>query len=192
MKQIKFFAAVVVAALALSSCSSYSFTSRSTKIEQSNITAVGMLVDVRPDFSKRIIAESGKCKTPMQAKEEAKYIAVTSNNCDVIVDPIYKVEKRGRNYRAYLTGFAGYFKNPRTLYEDVNLLKGVSREDIEKLTEGDEYRFAGRFKAVVLDRSEYFPHSTVIGDIQVGKDGETMHLATSIIDIDSIWCVKKN
>lgn len=132
MKQIKFFAAVVVAALALSSCSSYSFTSRSTKIEQSNITAVGMLVDVRPDFSKRIIAESGKCKTPMQAKEEAKYIAVTSNNCDVIVDPIYKVEKRGRNYRAYLTGFAGYFKNPRTLYEDVNLLKGVSREDIEK------------------------------------------------------------
>ena len=68
----------------------------------------------------------------------------------------------------------------------------VSREDIEKLTEGDEYRFTGRFKAVVLDRSEYFPHSTVIGDIQVGKDGETMHLATSIIDIDSIWCVKKN
>ncbi len=132
MKQIKFFAAVVVAALALSSCSSYSFTSRSTKIEQENITAVGMLVDVRPDFTKRIIAESSKCKTPMQAKEEAKYIAVTSNNCDVIVDPIYKVEKRGRFYRAYLTGFAGFFKNPRTLYEDINLLKGVSRDDIEK------------------------------------------------------------
>lgn len=132
MKQIKFFAAVVVAALALSSCSSYSFTSRSTKIEQENITAVGMLVDVRPDFTKRIIAESSKCKTPMQAKEEAKYIAVTSNNCDVIVDPIYKVEKRGRFYRAYLTGFAGFFKNPRTLYEDVNLLKNISREDIEK------------------------------------------------------------
>lgn len=68
----------------------------------------------------------------------------------------------------------------------------VSREDVEKLTEGDEYRFTGKFKSVVLDRSEYFPHSTILGDIKVGKDGETMHLATSIIDIDSIWCVKKN
>ena len=58
--------------------------------------------------------------------------------------------------------------------------------------EGDEYRFTGKFKSFVLDRSEYFPHSTILGDIKVGKDGETMHLATSIIDIDSIWCVKKN
>lgn len=67
----------------------------------------------------------------------------------------------------------------------------VSREDVEKLTEGYEYRFTGKFKSVVLDRSDYFPHSTVLGDIKVGKAGETMHLATSIIDIDSIWCVKK-
>lgn len=67
----------------------------------------------------------------------------------------------------------------------------VSKDDVGKLTEGDEYRFTGKFKSVILDRSEYFPYSTVLGDIEVGKRGETMHLATSIIDIDSIWCVKK-
>lgn len=68
----------------------------------------------------------------------------------------------------------------------------VSREDIEKMTEGYGYRFTGRFKSVVLDRSNYFPYSTTLGDIKVGKDDNTIHFATSIIDIDSIWCVKKN
>lgn len=67
----------------------------------------------------------------------------------------------------------------------------VSRDDVAKLTEGDEYRFTGKFRSVILDRSKYFPHTTTLGDINVGKRGEIMHLATSIIDIDSIWCVKK-
>lgn len=68
----------------------------------------------------------------------------------------------------------------------------VSRDDVAKLTEGDEYRFTGKFRSVILDRSKYFPHTTTLGDITVGKRGGIMHLATSIVDIDSIWCVKKS
>ena len=68
----------------------------------------------------------------------------------------------------------------------------VSRDDVAKLTEGDEYRFTGKFRSVILDRSKYFPHTTTLGDITVGKRGEIMHLATSIVAIDSIWCVKKS
>ena len=132
MKQIKLFAAVIVAAFALSSCSSYSYTSRSTSINRHDLNAVAMVVDVRPDFSKRIATESRRCKTAMEAREEAKYLAITENKCDVIVDAIYKVEKNGKKYRAYLTGFAGYYQNPRTLYEDIQLLKDVKKEDIEK------------------------------------------------------------
>lgn len=132
MKQIKFFAAVVVAALALSSCTTYSYTSRSTTVVRENIDGTAMIVDVRPDFNKHIATESRRCKTPNEAREEAKYLAITNNKCDVIVDPVYKIEQRGMKFKAYLVGFAGYYENPRTLYEDIKLLKSISKEDIEK------------------------------------------------------------
>ena len=132
MKTIKIFAAFIVASFVLSACSSYSYTSRSTMVNRENIQTTAMIVDVRPDFSKRIATESHRCKTLSEAREEAKYLAVTGNKCDVIVDPVFKIECKSRKYKAYLTGFAGYYQNPRTLFEDIQLLKGVSKEDIEK------------------------------------------------------------
>ena len=132
MKQKYFLAIVIVISLVLSSCSTFTYTSRSTSINKTEIAGVEMLVDVRPDFSKRIVTESGLCKSISIAKEEAKYHAVVDNNCDVIVDPVYKIQKIGLQYRAFLTGFAGFYKNPRTLYEDIKLLKDIKRSDIEK------------------------------------------------------------
>jgi len=132
MKQIKILAAVIVTVFAFSSCASYTYTSRSIAIDSERIKGTSMVVDVRPDFSKRISTESKHCKSIAEAKEEAKYQAITTNNCDVIVDPIYRVEKSGKQYKAYLVGFAGYYQNPRTLYEDIMLLQNVSKEDIEK------------------------------------------------------------
>lgn len=131
MKQFKIFA-VVVAAIALSSCASFSYTSRSTTVNREKIEGTSMVVDVRPDFSKRIATESRRCKSISEAREEAKYLAITNNKCDVIVDPVYKIEKRGMKFKAYLVGFAGYYENPRTMYEDVKLLQNISKEDIEK------------------------------------------------------------
>ena len=132
MKQIKVFAILFVAVYALSSCSSYSYTSRSTMVDRVNIQESAMIVDVTPDFSKRIVTESARCKTLAEARDEAKYLAVTANKCDVIVDPVFKVEKRGFRYKVYLTGFAGFYQNPRTIYEDINLLKDIKKEDLEK------------------------------------------------------------
>jgi hypothetical protein len=132
MKQIKIFAAVAVVALAMSSCTTYMFTSRYNTIEKTNIEQSAMIVDVRPDFNKRIVTESRRLKSPTLAMEEAKYLAIVEHKCDVIVDPIYKVEKHGGKYKAYLTGFAGYYKNARTIYEDIKLLNDVKKEDLEK------------------------------------------------------------
>ena len=132
MKQIKVFAALVVAAFMMSSCVTYSYTSRSESVNRKDINSTGLLVDVRPDFTKRIATESKRCKTIAEAREEAKYLAVTNNKCDVIVDPVYKIEQRGLKFKAYLTGFAGYYENPRTLYQDIQLYKDVKKEDIEK------------------------------------------------------------
>jgi hypothetical protein len=132
MKQIKIFAAVIVAAVTMSSCASFSYTSRSESIHRQDINGTSMVVDVRPDFTKRIAAESRRCKTPIEAREEAKYLAITNNKCDVIVDPVYKIEKRSGKYKAYLTGFAGFYENARTLFQDIQMYKDVKKEDIEK------------------------------------------------------------
>lgn len=122
----------MLAAIAMSSCSSYSYTSRSESIERKDINGTAMIVDVRPDFNKRIMSESRRCKSIDEAREEAKYEALMSNKCDVIVDPIYKIEKRSGKYKAYLTGFAGYYENARTLYQDIQMYQEVKKEDIEK------------------------------------------------------------
>lgn len=132
MKKLSIFVAVLFAAILMSSCSTYTFTSRSTEIEKQKIATSSLVVDIRPDFAQRINVESGRWKTAQEACNEAKYLAVTANNCDVIVDPIYKIEKRGSKFKAYLTGFAGYFQNPRTLIDDIKLFKDVKQEDINK------------------------------------------------------------
>lgn len=133
----------------------------------------------------------------VKEETDAKFLAAyidSMHHYNMLEDLPFTLEQVGKyknkytvllNHDAYKWGML----NPRIW---CGVIGFVSREDVEKLTEGDEYRFTGKFKSVVLDRSEYFPHSTVLGDLEVGKDGETMHLATSIIDIDSIWCVKKN
>lgn len=133
----------------------------------------------------------------VKEETDAKFLAAyidSMHHYNMLEDIPFTLEQVGKYKNKYTVllkhdAYKWGMLNPRIW---CGVIGFVSREDVEKLTEGDEYRFTGRFKAVVLDRSDYFPHSTVLGDLQVGKDGETMHLATSIIDIDSIWCVKKN
>ncbi len=122
----------LIVVLSFTSCSTFQYSSRSTAINTQNIVATPTVVDVKADYTKRIIATSSRCKTPQDAQNEAKYMAITQNQIDIVVDPIYKIERRNRRYQATLTGFAGYFINARSFYEDVKLLKDIDRTDIEK------------------------------------------------------------
>ena len=127
---------IFVIALLLSSCSTYQYTARQTHVERQNITMSPTIVDVKPDYTKRIEVTSKWCKTKDEALNECKYNAITTNKIDVVVDPIFKIEynkgQLSRPFKATLTGFAGYYVNSRTLYEDMAKLKEFSREDIEK------------------------------------------------------------
>ncbi|MCR5192242.1 MAG: hypothetical protein K6D59_02960 [Bacteroidales bacterium] len=132
----------------------------------------------------------------VKEETDAKFLAAyidSMHHYNMLEDIPFTLEQVGKYKNKYTVllkhdAYKWGMLNPRIW---CGVIGYVSREDVEKLTEGNEYRFTGKFKSVVLDRSDYFPHSTVLGDLKVGKDGETMHLATSIIDIDSIWCVKK-
>lgn len=127
---------ILASVLMLSGCSTYQYTSRQTNVQRENITMSPTIVDVRPDYEKRIEVTSGWCKTKETAMDECRYIAIVNNKIDVVVDPIFKIElnraRSSKKYRATLTGFAGYYTNSRTLFEDIERLKNFSREDIEK------------------------------------------------------------
>ena len=132
MKKIFF---VALCALALTSCTIYQYTGRDTAIQRQNIQATPTIVDVRADFNKRVSATSGWHRTQAEALAECNYLAITDNNIDIVVDPIYQIEcrphKMRNKYKASLTGFGGFYVNSRTPMEDMNQIKNFTREEIE-------------------------------------------------------------
>lgn len=101
-------------------------------VENHDIVASPTVVDVAVDYSKRVTETSRKCRSVLEAMQEAKYKAIVNNGIDIIVDMIYKTEKRGGKYKVTVTGYAGYYKNSRSLYEDIKRLGGIKKEDVEK------------------------------------------------------------
>ena len=123
---------ISIAIACLCSCSTYKYTARQIDVNNQNITTSPTIVDVKVDYTKRITETSHRCSSQIEAMQEAKYLAIVNNNIDIVVDMVYKIEKKGLKYRATITGFAGYYKNSRTLYEDIKLLEKVKKEDVEK------------------------------------------------------------
>ncbi len=123
---------LLAAIICLCSCSTYKYSARQVFVENHNIIASPTVVDVDVDYSKRITETSRKCKTQAEAVQEAKYQAITNNQIDILVDMICKVEKKGTKYRATVTGFAGYYKNSRSLYDDIKKMSDIDKEDVEK------------------------------------------------------------
>lgn len=132
MKHIKILA-IAVLALAATGCTTYSYTSRSIGVApQAEIQPTSTLVDVKPDFTKRISESSSWCKSQNEAMGEVKYNAIVNNKIDIVVDPIYKIAVKGRKCMVTLTGYAGYYVNPRTMIENIGQLKNIDKADIEK------------------------------------------------------------
>ncbi len=132
MKRIQILA-VAVLAMVTTGCTTYSYTSRSVSIAQSmDVQPTTTLVDVKPDFNKRVNVTSSWCKSLEEAMGEVKYKAINDNNIDIVVDPIYKTQIHGKRCQVTLTGFAGYYINPRTTLENIKQLENVDKADIEK------------------------------------------------------------
>lgn len=135
MKRI-IFASICVMALVLTSCTTYQYSSRNAAIDRRDIQATPTVVDVRADFSKRVEVTSNWQRTKEDAIAECQYLAITENKVDIVVDPIYKIQYRAsralKKFKASLVGFGGYYTNSRTQREDIDALKNLTREDIEK------------------------------------------------------------
>ena len=107
----------------VSSCKTYNHSSRRIDISNKNLNTESVVVDIKPNFEKKVIGSSTKLhKTAAKAMEEAYFNAIIENNIDVLVDPIYSVSTTkaflfvfGGKSEATVNGFAGYYQNARPI-----------------------------------------------------------------------------
>ena len=117
---VLFLTLAFASALMLNSCSTYNHSYRISNIAEENIAITNKIaVDLNVDLAKICKGRSGYHQKVQDAKDEAYYDAILSNEIHVLVDPIYSVETTksifGKRSQAQVVGFAAYYKNPRSL-----------------------------------------------------------------------------
>jgi hypothetical protein len=121
-KQLIFFC---VSALVLTSCSKNYYSHRSVNVEKNDLITTPVVTDLNVDLNKKVTAKSGERKTIAQAKDEAYFNAITNNNIDVLVDPVYNIVDKPtvlffrRRAIAEVTGFSGKYTNVRNVTDAV-------------------------------------------------------------------------
>ncbi len=122
----------------LCSCSTTKYTYRQSNIPSKNVISGEVVVDTKLDLNKKIEATSSPRNSVNEAKEEAYYKAITQNNIDVVVDPIFEIHTDasflgfGGKSTAKITGFGATYSNPRTKVEAINELTKVDTANIRK------------------------------------------------------------
>ena len=114
------------------SCTTFSYTSRSTSVRQRAIASREATADIEINYQKKVTATSDFQKFQNQAKQQAVYQCIMNSGIDVLIDPIFEVESRPiTGYRATVTGFAGYYKVGKNDLDEV-VEKNYKQEDIDK------------------------------------------------------------
>lgn len=125
-------------------CTTYSYTSRSTGVNQRAINSTQATADIDINYQKKVTATSDFQKFQGQAKQEAVYRCILNSGIDVLIDPIFQVEHRPiTGYRATVTGFAGMYKKGLNALDEV-VAKKYTKEDIDKyllLTDPSYYQY---------------------------------------------------
>lgn len=142
-KNIFTFVAVIIAVLLFTSCKSVSYQARNVDVINRNIVSSPTVVDINVDLTKRVSYSDqyfvkypqaiGKNQVEECALQAARYNCIMQNNIDVVVDPVYKISFKGKNKaKIELTGIAGYYKDPRSIYNDVKSFEKIDMETVKK------------------------------------------------------------
>lgn len=133
-----FLLTITAVSAVLMSCSSTTYSYRTATIPNKNIISNEVVVDVKLNLSSKIVATSSQRNSVEEAKEEAYYLAITQNNIDVLVDPIYEIQTSekifffGGKSVAKITGFGANYINPRNKVEAINELNKTENSNINK------------------------------------------------------------
>ena len=182
----------------LLSCSTYKSTYRISQVQEKDVVIADKIgVELRIDENKIVQGSSTKRhSSPNDAKDEAYYNAIVNNNIHVIVDPIYKVRTTarilcfgGKSY-ASVTGFAGYYENPRS-YKQIQ-----AEKDAKLLKEKQEqFDLAVKQMKQLKDEGIIKQNTTVTSESKInGIDllGNVKELSVNSLNIDSEYEVTKN
>ena len=131
MKKITFLTALIT--LLLTGCSTYQYQARQIDINRRNIDTEQQLVGITVNYFRQITATSSYQTSLKDAIAEAEFLCIQNSKVDVVVDPIWKVERNPwrikDRYKATIIGFAGMYENKPTCIENA---KGYTIEEIEK------------------------------------------------------------
>ena len=128
---------ILTLVFALYSCSVTKHTYRDVQVNKKNIITDDVVVDVKVDITKPIKSSSSKRNSEDDARNEAYFKAITENNIDLVIDPIFEVSTSGKflffggKSVAKLSGFAGYYSNPRNKRDVVKELQAIKIQDVE-------------------------------------------------------------
>lgn len=144
------------------SCSSSKHSFRVSEIPDKNVVVADKIsVELRIDENKIIQASSSRShKYAQDARNEAYYNAITNNNIHVLVDPIYKTVTSakilifGGKSRSTVTGFAGYYENPKSYKETLDALEAEKNKKDQ-----EDFDFAIK-QMKQLKEDGYFKSST--------------------------------
>lgn len=142
-KNIFTLVAVIIAVLLFTSCKSVSYQARNVDVINRDIVSSPTVVDINVDLTKRVSYSDqhfvkypqaiGKNQVEECALQAARYNCIMQNNIDVVVDPVYKISFKGKNKaKIELTGIAGYYKDPRSVYNDVKSFENIDMETVKK------------------------------------------------------------
>lgn len=130
---MKRFILPLLMAAALTSCSTFQYSSRSVDVNNRSIGTKETAAEVVVDYGRTVTATSDFQLTKNEAIREAEYLCIQNSKIDVVVDPVFKIEyspfELKRKYRATVTGFAGMYKS---VPAGVDAVKKYDMEDIEK------------------------------------------------------------
>lgn len=130
-----------IAIIALSSCKSFSHSSRIIDVKNEDVVSTSYTATVTADFSKRINGSSNKRhKSEASAKKEAYYNAIIENDIDVLVDPIYSVFSTkkilflfGGKSQATVYGYAGNYSKIKSDQEISETNHKQAIKDLKRL-----------------------------------------------------------
>lgn len=132
-----------VMAVVSTGCSTYRYTARTTDVNRRAIETKDAAVEVVPDYSRTVKAKSDFQLTPRDAMAEAEYRCIVENNIDVVIDPIFKIERapviKKNKYIAEVSGYAGVYKNTKA---GVEAAQDYQLSEIEKFKLLNDPNFA--------------------------------------------------
>lgn len=104
MRQVKLLLALLLLVLVAASCKSVSYLSRGIDIHLKDANQSSLSAELKVDLNKKVTATSDMQDSKNEAIVHAYYKCITTNDIDVVVDPIVKITRYSTFTSSYIKG----------------------------------------------------------------------------------------